>query len=196
MSKKWNVETDFTHNSTLTIIFNRNYCSRHPFVLNPRATINFERIFTAKRWFLRIRKMPKMIKMVLFSGFEQVSILAYFWLQTCLVMFIFAQIRILDFLKFPLVVKLWPKTRLQNLNFPSFDPKHVWKCLFLPKIVFSSYHPLFITLLYFTIFYIIRGLQSILNVFSLLNADFSESEKCRKWSKTTFFTCYEAARSF
>jgi len=136
-------------------------------------------------------------------------------------MFIFAQIRILDFLKFPLVVKLWPKTRLQNLNFPSFDPKHVWKCLFLPKIVFSSSHPLFITLsfffilvnfwletwlemiiftqialsmsfsyfitlLYFTIFYIIRGLQSILNVFSLLNADFSESEKCRKWSKTTF----------
>ena len=36
-------------------------------------------------------------------------------------------------------------------------------------------------------FYKIRGLQSILNVFSLLNADFSESEKCCKWSKTIFF---------
>ena len=38
-----------------------------------------------------------------------------------------------------------------------------------------------------TILYWIRGLQSILNVFSLLKADFSESEKCRKWSKTSFF---------
>ena len=37
-----------------------------------------------------------------------------------------------------------------------------------------------------TILYWIRGLQSILNVFLLLKADFSESEKCRKWSNVHF----------
>ena len=51
--------------------------ARHPFVLNPKATINFERVFTAKRWFLRIQRMPKMIKMVFFSGFEQLSNFVY-----------------------------------------------------------------------------------------------------------------------
>ena len=136
MSKKWSVKTDFTHNSMLTIIFKRNYCSRHHFVLNPRALINFERVFTAISWFLRIRKISKIIKMVLFSGFEQVSILAYFWPKIWLEMFIFliltrnparnvyfAKNRISDVLKFPLVAKLWPKTWLRNFNFPNFDPK-------------------------------------------------------------------------
>ena len=66
------------------------------------------------------------------------------------------------------------------------------KCLFLPKIALSISFSSFITLLYFTIFYKIWGLQSILNVFSLLNADFSESDL----QKRLFLWLHDATRFF
>ena len=57
------IALSISFSSFITLSFNH-------FLQNPRATINFERFFSAKRWFLRIRKMPKMIKNDLFSCYE------------------------------------------------------------------------------------------------------------------------------
>ena len=44
MSTNWNVDTDFTQNMMLTIYFKRDYCYRHNFLRNTRATINFKHV--------------------------------------------------------------------------------------------------------------------------------------------------------
>ena len=167
----------------LTIIFKRNYCSRHHFVLNPRATINFEYVFSAKSWFLRIRKMPKMIKKFpLFAKLWQKT-----WLQNLNFpnfdpkpvhnIVYFSQNRIF---KFSLSFYHSFVFSCRSIS----DSKPGWKCLFLPKIALSISFIYFITLLYFTIFYKIRGLQSIVNVFlfSIVNV-FSFDFRSRQWLK-------------
>ena len=96
-------------------------------------------------------------------------------------MFMFAQNRIFkfslsfyhSFVFFFILVHFWLETWLEMFIFTQ-NRSFNFFLFFYHSFVF--YH-----------FYKIRGLQSILNVFSLLNADFSESEKCCKWSKTIFF---------
>ena len=185
----------------LTIIFKRNYCSRHHFVLNPRATISFERVFTTKSWFLRIRKIPKMIKKVLFSGFEQVSILAHFWPLTWLEMFVFAKNCIFNFLKFSLFAQLWPKTWLQNLNFPNltrnlsrnvyFCPKSFFKVLTLSiyhSFVFLHFGPFLTRNLAKNVYFYPKSLFQFLSLFLSLFCISPFSTKSEGYNQ--FWTCF------
>ena len=116
--------------------------------------------------------MPKMIKNVHFSGFKQASILAHFWPQTWLKMFI---------------LLILTRNLAGNFHFGPFLARNLARNVyFRQKIALSISFSSFITL---SFNHFLQNPRATINFerFFSAKADFSESEKCRKWSKTTFF---------